>query len=333
MLDDAQLTEMEQQACDLVRGAGAILLRYFDQPLSIDYKSANNRNPVTDADHAADEYLRAELSRRFPEHGIVTEETESADDEPKEITWVVDPLDGTTNFLHGLPMFACMVCALERGTPVAGAIYIPHIGSADGRVIHTRRGGGAFQDDVPLSIETSDPPRRMASVPGYFLRMFTPRKNMRRRLGDLRNTGSAGYEMAMTARGVFDYTVFNGPWVWDLATGILAVQEAGGTATRPLRHSARRTRWASLHERRIATPGLAGHDSASERASPLARPALVWEARDSGDHHVRRFSEDVPHPPAAPARCPDVRQGPGARGCARRTAEAGAVASLVRITG
>lgn len=228
MLDDAQLREMEEHACDLVRGAGAILLRYFDQPLSIDYKSANNRNPVTDADHAADEYLRAELSRSFPEHGIVTEETESETDDPKEITWVVDPLDGTTNFLHGLPMFACMVCALERGAPVAGAIYIPHIGGSDGRVIHARLGGGAFQDDVPLSIETADPPRRMASVPGYFLRMFTPRKNMRRRLGDLRNTGSAGYEMAMTAQGVFDYTVFSGPYVWDLATGNLAVREAGG---------------------------------------------------------------------------------------------------------
>ncbi|MYK34933.1 MAG: hypothetical protein F4045_07450 [Chloroflexi bacterium] len=72
VLDDAQLTEMEQQACDLVRGAGAILLRYFDQPLSIDYKSANNRNPVTDADHAADEYLRGELSRRFQDHGFGT---------------------------------------------------------------------------------------------------------------------------------------------------------------------------------------------------------------------------------------------------------------------
>ena len=211
MLDDAQLTEMEQQSCALVRGAGKILLSYFDQPLSIGYKSANNRNPVTDADHAADEYLRAELSRLFPEHGIVTEETESENDEPREITWVVDPLDGTTNFLHGLPMFACMICALERGTPVAGAIYIPHIGSSEGRVIHARRGGGAFQDGVPITIEASDPPRSMASVPGYFLRMFTHPRGMRRRLGDLRNTGSAGYEMAMTARGVFDYTVFSGP--------------------------------------------------------------------------------------------------------------------------
>ena len=261
MLDDTQLTEMQQQACDLVRGAGAILLRYFDQPLSIDYKSANNRNPVTDADHASDEYLRGELSRRFPEHGLVTEETESESDDPKEITWVVDPLDGTTNFLHGLPMFASMVCALERGAPVAGAIYIPYIGSPDGRVIHTRRGGGAFEDDRPLTIEASDPPRRMASVPGYFLRMFTHRRNMRRRLGDLRNTGSAGYEMAMTARGVFDYTVFSGPWVWDLATGNLAVQEAGGAV---MLRKAREKEWAPFES-------FASSAGVSPRPSELRR--------------------------------------------------------------
>ena len=261
MLDDAQLKEMEQQACDLVHGAGAILLRYFDQPLSIDYKSANNRNPVTDADHAADEYLRSELSKRFPEHAIVTEETESESDDPKEITWVVDPLDGTTNFLHGLPMFACMICALEQGTPVAGAIYIPHIGSAEGRVIHTRRGGGAFQDDAPITIETSDPPRRMASVPGYFLRMFKHRRNMRRRLGDLRNTGSAGYEMAMTARGVFDYTVFSGPWVWDLATGCLAVHEAGGAV---MFRNSRNKEWTPF-ETFATSPGV------SPRPSELRR--------------------------------------------------------------
>lgn len=261
VLDDAQLNEMEQQACDLVRGAGAILLRYFDQPLSIDYKSANNRNPVTDADHASDEYLRGELSRRFPEHGIVTEETESESDDPKEITWVVDPLDGTTNFLHGLPMFASMVCALERGAPVAGAIYIPHIGGSDGRVIHTRRGGGAFQDDAPLTLETSDPPRRMASVPGYFLRMFTHRRDMRRRLGDLRNTGSAGYEMAMTVRGVFDYTVFSGPWVWDLATGCLAVQEAGGAV---MLRKAREKVWAPFEDF-ASSPGVGPRPSELRR--------------------------------------------------------------------
>lgn len=316
MLDDAQLSEMEQQACALVQGAGAILLRYFDQPLSIDYKSANNRNPVTDADHAADEYLREELSRLFPEHGIVTEETESESDDPKEITWVVDPLDGTTNFLHGLPMFACMVCALERGVPVAGAIYIPHIGSADGRIIHARRGGGAFQDGVPITIETSDPPRRMASVPGYFLRMFTPRRNMRRRLGDLRNTGSAGYEMAMTARGVFDYTVFSGPWVWDLATGNLAVREAGGAVM--LRDPSTKS-WAPF-ETFATSPGVVPRPSELRRW----RGSLVLGRRETVDiitsgvsqktYPIRQLRQRVarvfgkgPQPESAPAAPP--RQG------------------------
>ena len=239
MLDDTQLQDIECQASEIVRSASEIILRYFDQPLNINYKSVNSRNPVTDADNAADEFLRTEIARRFPDHAIVTEETESESDEARDITWVVDPLDGTTNFLHGLPMFAVMVAVLEKGEPVVGAIYIPRIG-VPGYVLHARRGGGAFADDIPLSVAASDPPRRMASVPVYFLRMFAQRRSMRRRLGDLRTTGSAGYELAMTARGVFDYAVFNGPWVWDLAAGTLIVKEAGGTA---LIRDSRTRRW------------------------------------------------------------------------------------------
>ena len=125
MLDDTQLQDIECQASEIVRSASEIILRYFDQPLNINYKSVNSRNPVTDADNAADEFLRTEIARRFPDHAIVTEETESESDEARDITWVVDPLDGTTNFLHGLPMFAVMVAVLERGEPVVGAIYIP----------------------------------------------------------------------------------------------------------------------------------------------------------------------------------------------------------------
>jgi hypothetical protein len=115
--------------------------------------------------------------------------------------------------------------------------------------------------DAPITIETSDPPRRMASVPGYFLRMFKHRRNMRRRLGDLRNTGSAGYEMAMTARGVFDYTVFSGPWVWDLATGCLAVQEAGGAV---MFRNSRNKEWTPF-ETFATSPGV------SPRPSELRR--------------------------------------------------------------
>ena len=261
MLDDSQLQEMEHAAAAMARSAGVILAGYFDQPLSVDYKSANARNPVTDADHAADEHLRTEIARRFPEHGVVTEESESESDDARDVTWVVDPLDGTTNFLHGLPVFACMVAALEQGRPVASAIYTPRIGTAEGRITRARKGGGACDDDVPLTLESHGPPRRMAAVPGYFLRMFSQRRRLRRRLGDLRTTGSVGYELVMTARGVFDYAVFNGPLVWDLAAGTLIVREAGGSA---LLRDPRSRRWGEF-------TAFASDGSRAPRPSELRR--------------------------------------------------------------
>ena len=319
MLDDAQLQDIESQTVDLVRAAGAILLGYFDRPLSIDYKSANNRNPVTDADHAADEFLRLEIAKRFPGHAIVTEETESESDEARDITWVVDPLDGTTNFLHGLPMFAAMVGVLERGVPVAGAIYTPRIGSVEGRVLHARKGGGAYEDGQPISLANLDPARRMASVPGYFLRMFDQHRRLRRRLGDLRTSGSAGFELAMAARGVFDYVVFNGPWVWDLAAGTLIVREAGGLA---LLRSPRTKRWDPF-ETFSADPGQSPRPSELRRwrgAMVLGKPPVVeqitsgisvraYPIRDLQRRVGRLFGKGQPTDapaPAAPPRTPQT---------------------------
>jgi myo-inositol-1(or 4)-monophosphatase len=229
MLSDDELQEIESTAVDLVRGAGKLLLDYFDGPLTIDYKSANNRNPVTEADRASDAYLREEITRRYPDHGIVSEEAEPDADRTTDVVWVIDPLDGTSNFLNGIPIFCVLIAVLERGKPVAAAIFLPDIHRPEGRVLHARAGGGAFNEDVALSIEEEDEnKRRMSTWPSYFLRMFAYRRHLRRRLGDVRSLGSSGYELALAGRGVLDYVVFNGLWAWDLAAGLLLVKEAGG---------------------------------------------------------------------------------------------------------
>ena len=229
MLSDAELQEIEGAAVELARGAGKLLLDYFAGPLTIDYKSENSRNPVTDADHAADEYLRTEIARRFPSHGIVTEESKPDAETRSDVVWVVDPLDGTSNFLNGLPVFAVLIGVLKEAKPVACAIFIPDIRRPEGRVLHARAGGGAYDEEDRLSLaETEEPRRRMSTWPTYFLRMYEFRKQIRRQLGDVRSIGSAGYELAMAGRGVFDYVVFNGPWSWDLAAGVMLIQEAGG---------------------------------------------------------------------------------------------------------
>ena len=231
MLSETELIEIENAAVELARGAGTILLKYFEGPLKVDYKSANNRNPVTDADHASDAYLHAEIAKRFPTHGIVSEEADPADESATDIVWVIDPLDGTSNFLNGLPMFGALLAVLEQGKPVVGAIFIPDIYNPLGRVLHAHAGGGAFDDDKPLRIDDEpDGKRLMSTWPSYFLRMFTFNKRLHRRLGDARALGSAGFELAQAARGVLDYVVYNGLWAWDISAGLLLIQEAGGIA-------------------------------------------------------------------------------------------------------
>ena len=230
MLTEPELQEIESSATELARNAGKLLLGYFDKPLQVSYKADNNRSPVTDADKASDDYLRGEIARRFPEHALLSEESEDGADRVAEVTWVIDPLDGTSNFLNGLPTFGVLIAVLEQGRPVASATFLPSVTDPEGRVLHAHAGGGAFDGDVRLSLaEDSEPLRRMSAWPPYFLRMFKFGPQLNRRLGDVRATGSAGFELAMAARGVFDYATLNNQWIWDAASGVLLVQEAGGS--------------------------------------------------------------------------------------------------------
>ncbi len=232
-MTEAELREIEQAAVELARGAGKLLMGYFRTPLGVTYKSPNRRDPVTDADKASDAYLRAEVQRRFPTHAILSEE-DPAENQPADggarMVWVVDPLDGTINFLNSLPIFGVSIGVLNHGRPVVGAIFLPSVHDPEGSVFHARAGGGAFCDGVPIATGHVDPDsdRPLAAMPSYFPRMFRFRPHIRRRLGDVRSTGSVAFEMAFIARGVFRYGVYNGPRIWDLAGGIVLVQEAEG---------------------------------------------------------------------------------------------------------
>ena len=229
-MDDRQLREIESAAVEFAHGAGQILLDHFRKPLRIEFKGRDNRNPVTDADYAADAYLREAIARRFPDHAIISEETGSTE-AASEFTWIIDPLDGTTNYLHGLPVFGVIITVVAGDRPAAAAIFTPSIREPQGVVTHARTGGGAFAGEERLNLRAEHAPetdRMLGAVPGAFLRMFRFDKAVRRRLGDIRTFGSTAYESAMAAQGVFDYLVFNHSHIWDVAAGVLLVQEAGG---------------------------------------------------------------------------------------------------------
>ena len=233
--DRAQAEEVEGHAIKIARGAGRILVEHFGRQIDVEFKDEHERDPVTAADKAAQEYLSAEIIKRFPEHGILgeegTKEEKESEELAKDILWVLDPLDGTTNFMNGLPMFASSIGVLYRGWPMAAALYIPWPTNDGGFVLHCRKGGGCFADDERVSVyESEEPvPSRLIGVPGYFgvSQGFTG--ELAGKAGEVRTTGSIAYELAMTARGVLQYAMFGAPRIWDMAGGALAVIEAGGT--------------------------------------------------------------------------------------------------------
>ena len=235
-----QLQEIEAAAVALAWGAGRILADQFGRQLSIEYKDKNQRDPVTSADKSTQEFLVKEITRRFPSHGILGEEgsdeTDPAGAVP-DFLWVLDPLDGTTNFLNGLPVYASSIGILHRGRPVAGALFIPWPTPGGGFVLHCRQGsgsrftlseGGASE---PVSVYASDKPvgNRLIGLPGYFVQTTKFGKPVGRSSGELRTTGSIAYELAMTACGVLQYAIIGAPRMWDMLAGAIAVQEAGGT--------------------------------------------------------------------------------------------------------
>ena len=173
--DDSLLAEIESHATNIAREAGAILSKYFGKgkSLDIEYKDKRERDPVTNADKESQEFLVNAISERFPDHGILGEENEDKEQEESpapDFVWVLDPLDGTKNFMSGLPVYACSIGVIHQGIPMAAAVFIPWPAEGGGVVLHARKGGGAFVDGEPISVFKSEEPKgnRLITLPGYF---------------------------------------------------------------------------------------------------------------------------------------------------------------------
>ena len=229
--DESTLAAIEEHAVRMARRAGQTLMGYFGSPLDIDFKDEAESDPVTNVDREAQGDMVRAISEAYPEHGIVGEEDEDPGDGPApDYVWVLDPLDGTKNFMNGLPVFASSIGVLYRGAPVAGAVFIPWPGEAEGVVLHARKGGGTYAGDESITLADASEPvaRRLATLPESFRSAFRFADPMKGRTGEIRTTGSTVYEIAMAARGVVQYSFSGAPHLWDAAAGSVLVAEAGG---------------------------------------------------------------------------------------------------------
>jgi len=233
--DDALLVEIEAAAAAWAREAGQLLLGRFRTKLEVEYKSAHQHDPVTVADREAEHFLWERIGARFPDHGVLGEEgAEPSRDTP--FLWVLDPLDGTTNFINGLPLWCVSVGVLWRNRPVAAAIFTPAGPAAAPATFHARLGGGAFMDGTRLRVPDEPEPTkaRLSGLPGHYWQDMRFRTRKGEKLGETRTLGSIALELALISAGVLQYGVFWGPKVWDVAAGVLIVREAGGgLLTRP----------------------------------------------------------------------------------------------------
>ena len=212
---DTDLAAIESAAVEFAQGAGDLLAGYFGRVISVEYKDKAQQDPVTAADKETQAYLERRIAERFPTHGILGEEDDASADGDKpaaDFLWVLDPLDGTTNFMNGLPVYASSIGVLHRGVPVAGAVYIPWPANSltgdtgNGIVVHCRAGGGAFANGEPITVYQTDKLRgdRLVGLPGSFGASTRVGKGLKGQpLGQLRVTGSIAYELGHDRHGRF----------------------------------------------------------------------------------------------------------------------------------
>ncbi|MDX1390047.1 MAG: inositol monophosphatase family protein [Acidobacteriota bacterium] len=223
----------ETAACEAAHRAGEGLRRAFRRRGGIEVETKGLHDYVTEADREAEDTIVGFLRGRFPEHEIMSEEG-APEVETRGFRWIVDPLDGTTNFIHGVSTFAVSIALEDPAGLLAAAVYDPF----HDETFHAARGEGARLNGEPIRcsvlgdlhdalVATGFPFRELSRVERY-LQAF---EACLRNAAGLRRAGSASLDLAFTACGRYDGFWEVGLSAWDVAAGALLVREAGGTVT------------------------------------------------------------------------------------------------------
>ncbi|TAN63071.1 inositol monophosphatase [bacterium] len=224
-------TRIKDLAVTAAKSAGAVLKANIGRNLKIEFKG--EIDIVTEMDKKAEDIIIKEIRRHFPDHAILTEESGSCNPEAST-KWIIDPLDGTTNYAHGFPVFCVSVAFEEDGEVIAGAVYNPMLDE----LFSGEKGKGAFLNGQKIAVSKIGVINKSLLATGfpYDLRVskqnnFDHFSNFSVKAQAIRRAGSAALDLSYTACGRFD-----GFWEmklkpWDTASAALFVREAGGTLT------------------------------------------------------------------------------------------------------
>ena len=214
------------------RSAGNIIIRYMDRVDSLSVQSKDRNDFVTEVDQKAEQEIISILRKAYPGHGILAEESGARAGDDYE--WIIDPLDGTTNYLHGFPQFAVSIALRHKGRMQEAVVYNP----LSQELFTASRGYGAFLNERRIRVSnrkgldgallgTGFPFKAQQHLETY-LDMFRALFPL---TAGIRRPGSAALDLAYVAAGRLDGFWEIGLNIWDMAAGVLLIQEAGGISS------------------------------------------------------------------------------------------------------
>jgi myo-inositol-1(or 4)-monophosphatase len=211
------------------RAAGQIILRHMNRLEGLAVVEKQQLDFASEVDRLAEAEIIRELKRAYPAHAMLAEESGASG--KSKSTWVIDPLDGTHNYLRGFPHFSVSIALLEHGDPIVGVVFDP----LRGELFTASKGDGAFLNDRRIRVGKRDGLAGALLATGF---PFRQRAHLDAQIGmtrallaeaeDLRRTGSAALDIAYVAAGRIDGFYEIGLKPWDMAAGVLLVREAGG---------------------------------------------------------------------------------------------------------
>jgi myo-inositol-1(or 4)-monophosphatase len=221
---------MLNTAVKAARKAGTIIVRASHDVDKLTVRSKRKNDFVSEVDHAAEDAILSTLREAYPDHGVLAEES-GAHGAKAEYVWIVDPLDGTTNFLHGVPQYCVSIALTHRGQLQQAVVFDVN----RSELFTATRGAGAFLNDRRIRVSRTDKLDNALIATGFpfkevghideYLRML---RNMMVIAAGVRRPGAAALDLAWVAAGRTDGFWELGLSPWDMAAGALLVREAGG---------------------------------------------------------------------------------------------------------
>ncbi|KAL1412654.1 hypothetical protein Q8F55_000401 [Vanrija albida] len=250
MADKLDLDEILKFAISIARDAGKLIregqAKRFASDAAHEDQKQNSVDLVTEVDKAVEDFLVGKITAAYPHHKFIGEETYAGQEITDEPTWIVDPIDGTTNFIHGFPMVATSIGLTVGGVPVVGVVYNPFLD----QLYSAAKGRGAFLNEtarLPLTGKAKPlnslgealigveygSSRSTPALPNKietFKNLTLDIKEGGQMAHSLRSLGSAALNVAYVASGGLDIYFEIGPWPWDVCAGMVLLAETGGAS-------------------------------------------------------------------------------------------------------